>query len=83
MYYLKAIPWFMVAMPIIVLFFQDHDLSLTQVMILQAISSLVTVLFEIPSGFMADILYRKSVIFLSTIFSFLGYLIFSFFSGFY
>lgn len=83
MYYLKAIQWFMVAMPIIVLFFQDHDLSLTQVMILQAIYSLVIVLFEIPSGFMADILDRKSVIFLSTIFSFLGYLIFSFFSGFY
>ena len=40
MYYLKAIQWFMVAMPIIVLFFQDHDLSLTQVMILQAIYSL-------------------------------------------
>ena len=59
MYYLKAIQWFMVAMPIIVLFFQDHDLSLTQVMILQAIYSLVIVLFEIPSGFMADILDRK------------------------
>jgi len=83
MYYLKAIQWFMVAMPIIVLFFQDHDLTLTQVMILQAIYSIVIVLFEIPSGFIADVFERKNVIFLSTIFSFIGYLIFSFFSGFY
>ena len=83
MYYLKAIQWFMVAMPIIVLFFQDHDLSLTQVMILQAIYSTVIVLFEIPSGFIADVFERKNIIFLSTIFSFFGYLIFSFFSGFY
>ena len=64
-------------------FFQDHDLSLTQVMILQAIYSLVIVLFEIPSGFMADILDRKKCYFLKYNFSFLGYLIFSFFSGFY
>ena len=55
MYYLKAIQWFMVAMPIIVLFFQEHDLSLTQVMLLQAIYSIVIVLFEIPSGFIADV----------------------------
>ena len=83
MYYLKAIQWFMVAMPIIVLFFKEHDLSLTQVMLLQAIYSIVIVLFEIPSGFIADVFERKNVIFFSTIFSFFGYLIFSFFSGFY
>jgi len=73
----------MVAMPIIVLFFQEHGLSLTQVMLLQAIYSLSVALFEIPSGYIADIFGRKQTIVLSTIFAFIGYLVFSFYGGFY
>ena len=46
----------MVAMPIIVLFFQEHGLSLKEVMIIQAIYSLSVAMFEIPSGYIADIL---------------------------
>ena len=83
MYLLKAVLWFMVAMPIIVLFFQEHGLSLTQVMLLQAIYSLSVALFEIPSGYIADIFGRKQTIVLSTLFAFTGYLIFSFSGGFY
>ena len=83
MYLLKAVLWFMVAMPIIVLFFQEHGLSLTEVMILQAIYSLSVALFEIPSGYIADIFGRKQTIVFSTIFSFIGFLVFSFFGGFY
>jgi MFS family permease len=80
---LKAVLWFMVAMPIIVLFFQENGLSLTQVMLLQAIYSLSVALFEIPSGYIADIFGRKQTIVLSTIFAFIGYLVFSFYGGFY
>ena len=83
MYLLKAVLWFMVAMPIIVLFFQEHGLSLTEVMILQAIYSLSVALFEIPSGYIADIFGRKQTIVFSTIFSFIGFLFFSFYGGFY
>ncbi|MAW21077.1 MAG: MFS transporter [Flavobacteriales bacterium] len=83
MYLLKGVLWFMVSMPIIVLFFQEHGLSLTQVMLLQAIYSLSVALFEIPSGYIADVFGRRKTIILSTIFCFMGYLIFSFYGGFY
>jgi len=83
MYLLKAVLWFMVAMPIIVLFFQEHGLTLTEVMILQSIYSFSVALFEIPSGFIADVFGRKRTIVLSTIFTFIGFLVFSLFGGFY
>ncbi len=83
MYLLKGVLWFMVAMPIIILFFQEHGLSLTQIMTLQAIYSFSVALFEIPSGYIADMFGRKQTIALSTVFSFTGYLVFSFYSGFY
>ena len=83
MYLLKAVLWFMVAMPIIVLFFQEHGLTLTEVMVLQSIYSFSVALFEIPSGFIADVFGRKKTILLSTIFTFIGFLVFSFFGGFY
>ena len=83
MYLLKGVLWFMVAMPIIILFFQEHGLSLTQIMTLQAIYSFSVALFEIPSGYIADMFGRKQTIALSTVFSFAGYLVFSFYGGFY
>ena len=69
-------------MPIIVLFFESKGLSLTQIMILQGTYSLFVALFEIPSGFFADIYGRKNSLVIGSIFLFLGYVIFSFFSGF-
>ena len=82
MYLLKAVKWFMIIMPIIVLFFEEHGLSLTQIMILQATYSFVVALFEVPSGFFADIYGRRLSLFYGSVFIFVGYLIFSFFSGF-
>mgnify|MGYP002039676018 CR=1 FL=1 len=72
----------MLAMPIIVLFFQEHGLTLTEVMILQSIYSLTVALVEIPSGYFADYFGRKNSMILSCTFLFLGYLIFSNYVGF-
>ena len=83
MYLLRGVVWFMVAMPIIVLFFQEHGLTLTEIMLLQSIYSLSVAFFEIPSGYMADLFGRRHTIILGTIFSFIGYLVFSFYDGFY
>ena len=67
----------MLAMPIIVIFFKENGLSLTQIMILQSVYSLTVALTEIPSGYFADFFGRKKSIIISTILSFCGYLIFS------
>ena len=82
LYLLKGFLWFMVSMPIIVLFFQENGLTLMEVMILQSVYSLTVAITEIPSGYIADYFGRKNSIILSTIFIFIGYLIFSNYSGF-
>ena len=82
MYLLKGVTWFMVAMPIIVIFFHENDLSTTEIMILQAVYSLTIAILEIPSGFFADSYGRKNSILISTFFSFIGYIILSTYSGF-
>lgn len=82
MYVIKAFRWFMVAMPIIVLFYQENGLSIREVFILQSVFSVVIVLSEMPSGYFSDVFGRKLSIILGSIFGFLGFLIYSFSFGF-
>lgn len=82
LYIIKGLMWFMVAMPIIVLFFQENGLSLQEVMILQGSYSMMVALMEIPSGYLADLFGRKKTMVLGTIFCFLGFALFSFSFGF-
>ena len=55
------------AVPIIVLFWQENGLSLTQIMILQSLFSIAMVILEIPTGYLADIYGRKNILLLSAI----------------
>jgi len=48
--------------PVYILFLQNNGMSLTQVMVLEAMYSLVMVIFLIPSGAFADLVGRKWVI---------------------
>lgn len=77
LFVIKGALWFMIIMPIIVLFFQDNGLNLHQIMILQACYSLSVALMEIPSGYAADILGRKKTLVLGCILAFIGFSIFS------
>ncbi len=45
--------------PVVVLFWQENGLSLTRIMILQAIYTLSIALFEVPTGVFADKIGRK------------------------
>jgi len=77
LFIIKGALWFMIIMPIIVLFFQDNGLSLQSIMILQACYSLSVGLMEIPSGYAADILGRKKTLVLGCVLAFIGFSLFS------
>ena len=83
LYWIKALRWFMLMMPIVVLFFQDNGLSMSDVMLLQALFAISVVIFEVPSGYLADMIGRRQSIFWGCILGTAGFSIYSFSFGFY
>jgi|TARA_B100001964_G_C14190010_1_gene580584 MFS family permease len=69
--------------PIIVLFWQENGLSLTEVMILQSLFSLTVVFLEVPSGYVADIFGRKKALISAGFFLTIGIFVYSFGHNFY
>jgi len=63
----------MVIIPVIVPFFESRGLSLAQVFYLQAIFAAFVVLFEVPSGYIADVFGRRNVLIAGSIFHGLGF----------
>ena len=82
LYIIKAAKWFMLIMPIVVLFYHDNGLGMQEVFILQAIYSISIVVLEIPSGYFADVLGRKNTLIIGSVLGFMGYLVYSFSFGF-
>jgi len=74
---LKAAKWFMLFMPVIVLFFMDNGLSVEQVMWTQTAYSLSVALFEMPSGYFSDKLGRRLTLILGMLITIMGYLVMS------
>lgn len=83
LYVIKTAKWFMLYMPIIVLFYQENGLGLRDVLTLQAIYSIAVIALEIPSGYLADVWGRKKTIILGSFLGTAGFAIYSFTSGFY
>jgi MFS family permease len=73
LYVIRASRWFMVAMPVIVLFFQDLGLSVREVFILQTVFALTVIFLEVPSGYIADLLGRKLTLVTGAAFSVIGF----------
>lgn len=82
LFIIKASHWFMLVMPIVVLFYNDNGLGMKDVFLLQAVYSISIVALEIPSGFFADALGRKNTLVIGTILGFFGFLTYSLTSGF-
>jgi len=73
----------MLTMPILMLFFQDLGFTVEESFQLKAIYSIAIVIFEIPSGYAADVLGRRRTLIIGSILGTLGFAIYSFTSGFY
>ncbi len=82
LYIIKIVFWFLLIMPVIVPFYYHFGLSTSQIFIIQAAYSLSMVLFEIPSGYIADRFGRKNSILTGAVLGFLGYLLYCFSGGF-
>lgn len=78
LYLIKSAKWFMLVMPIIVLFYNENGLKMKDILVLQGIYSISIVALEIPSGYMADLWGRKKTIVFGSILGFVGYLIYCF-----
>ncbi len=78
LYLIKIAKWFMLFMPIIVLFYQDNGLAMQDIFTLKAVYSIAIVILEIPSGYLADVLGRKKTLIIGTILGFLGFVVYDF-----
>ncbi len=72
----------MLTMPIIMLFYKDMGLSNEQAFLLKAIYSISIVIFELPSGYLADILGRKITLIMGAVMGTAGFAFYSFGEGF-
>jgi MFS family permease len=70
-------------LPVMVLFWQNNGLSLTQVMFLQSFFAILVVVLEVPTGYFADIYGRKKSLIIASIFAFLGMLMYTISKNFY
>ncbi len=82
MYLYRSFSWFMVMLPILVLFYQEQGLSMFQIVSLQAIFSVTVLLTEVPSGYLADVIGRKKSLIMGAILAAIGLGIYSIANGF-
>lgn len=72
----------MISMPTIVLFFQENGLSMMEIFVLQSVFSAMIVLCEIPSGYFADRVGRRSSLVIGCCGAFIAFGFYSFAYGF-
>ena len=82
LYIIKISKWFMLYMPIVVLFYESNGLQMKDIMVLQAIYSIMIVVLEIPSGYMADVWGRKKTILTGAVLGAAGFMIYGVSYGF-
>lgn len=73
----------MLTMPILMLFYKDVGFSTAESFQLKAFYSLSIVIFDLPSGYLADIIGRKRSLLIGAILGTLGFVIYSFTASFY
>lgn len=69
--------------PILLLFYQQNGLTITDFVLFQGIFQLTGIVFEIPCGYIADVISKKKVLILAFAFFLLRAVLWLSFSGFY
>lgn len=82
LYLVKIAKWMNLIMPVIVLFYKSNGLTMKDIFLLQSVYSLTLMTLEIPTGYFADRVGRKSSILIGVMLGFTGYLAYSFSFGF-
>lgn len=82
LYLIKIAKWFNLVMPIVVLFYQENGLIMSQIFILKSIYSIAMVATELPSGYMADVWGCRKTLLLGAILGTAGIIIYSLSAGF-
>jgi len=75
---IKFSKWFSLVMPVIVPFYKNMGLTITEIMMLKSVYSIVIVALEIPSGYFADVIGRKKTLVAGAFLGALGFVIYSF-----
>jgi MFS family permease len=78
LYIIKIAKWFSLIMPIVVLFFQENGLNMTQIFWLKSVYSIGIVAFEVPSGYFADVWGRKKTLIVGTLLATIGFSFYGF-----
>ncbi len=73
----------MLTMPILMLFYKDMGFSDRESFQLKAFYSIAIVIFEIPSGYLADVIGRRKTLIFGSILGTLGFLVYATTSGYY
>lgn len=66
--FIQALRWFLLGLPIAVLFYQSNGVNLQQVFWIQAFFSLIILVAEVPSGWFADRYSYKKSMFIGALF---------------
>lgn len=77
LYLIKLSKWLMLIMPIVALFYAENGLNTFDIYLLQATYSLSVALFEIPSGYLADVIGRKKTLVFGSFLGTIGMLVMS------
>ena len=77
LYAIQVCRWFLLLMPVLVLFFQEIGLDLQDVFTIQAFYSVCVILFEVPSGYFADRLGRRRSLLIGSIAAAAGFWVYA------
>lgn len=82
LYLIKLSKWFMLIMPVVALFYTDNGLDTFDIYLLQAIYSVSVAVMEIPSGYMADMIGRRTSLILGAFLGTAGFILYAVSSSF-